>query len=159
MFSLRELVQDVAQKFRLPAERKDIQLEVGDGRDALPVLADIGLIERVLENLLEIAVRHCPNGAVIRLGFDKTSDRVIMEISDSGHGIPPDELEHIFDRYYRVQRHEQDNSAGTGLGLAITKRIVELHGSKIRVHSRPGEGTTFSFDLPLQVAGSIATSD
>lgn len=147
-FSLRELAQDVAQKFRLAAERKNILLEVNAGEDALGVQADIGLIERVLENLIENAIRHCEEKAVIRLMLKPQGQRVNVTVRDTGSGIPQAELQNVFERYYRVQRTEQENSASTGLGLAITKRIVELHGGTIRVESRLDQGTAFVFDLP-----------
>ena len=108
------------------------------------------MIESVLENLIENAMRHTAAGGVVQVEvvpLDKA--RVAVRVVDTGRGIPSDQLPGIFDRYYRVNRGEASDAGSTGLGLAITRHIVELHGGKIQVESVPGRGTTFSFDLPL----------
>lgn len=146
-FSLGELVQDVIQKFRLPAEKKRIGLR-SELRNDLPFIsADIGLIERVLDNLIENALRYTPEGGTITVALIPNHDRVAIQVTDTGCGIPKEELPYIFDRFYRVEKHER--SDGAGLGLAIAKRILELHGSRIDTKSAIGAGTTFTFHLPV----------
>lgn len=147
-FPISELAQDVAQQYQLPAQKRGLQLEARVAEGVPPVHADIGMIERVLENLVENAMRHTPAGGSVRLELRPRGGRVEVEIKDTGKGIPSDELPNIFERYYRVDRGEFGNTAHAGLGLAITRRVVELHGGTIRVASKVGVGTTFSFDLP-----------
>lgn len=147
-FSLGELALDVLQKFQLLAERKDVTLR-SDLDPHLPfVSADIGLMERALENLITNAIQYTPEGGVVTLSVIKQGDRLTLTVSDTGHGIRDEDLPHIFDRYYRADPENGDATDGTGLGLAITKRIVELHGSSITVESNLAEGSSFSFTLP-----------
>ncbi|MDX2252343.1 MAG: ATP-binding protein [Nitrospira sp.] len=148
-FALSELVQDVVQKLTLVAERKHIQLEASHPENLPVVSGDIGLIERVLENLIENAIRYTPEGGGVKVALSLASETVMTHVADTGCGIPPEDLPHIFDRYNRVGNSQQDRSRGAGLGLAITKRILELHGSAIEVQSVVNEGTTVSFHLPL----------
>lgn len=145
-FSLAELVQDVTQKFQLTAETKGIKLHT-DFRANLPfVTADIGLIERVLENLIQNALRYTSEGGTITVALTHTAKTVAVRIEDTGCGIAEQDLPHIFDRFYRADR--QQRSEGAGLGLAITKRILELHGSAIEARSTVDVGTTITFQLP-----------
>lgn len=151
-FMLSELAQDVVQKFSLPAVNKDVRMTV-TSTDALPpVLADIGLMERVFENLLENALRHTAAGGWIEIRLfgsrREGRDEVQVELVDTGCGIPHEELPKIFDRFYRVEKSRTDAAESAGLGLAIVKRVLELHGSSIAVVSNVGAGTTFSFRLP-----------
>jgi len=148
-FPLTELAQDVVQKFQLAAERRGLRLETVLREDTPPVLGDIGMIERVLENLIENAMRHTSANGVVRVHVEASGERVALRVADTGHGIPSEELPHVFDRYYRGDRGEAVDAGNVGLGLAITQRIVTLHGGAIRVDSTVGKGTTFSLDLPL----------
>lgn len=148
-FSLGELVQDVTQKFRLEAERKQVRLRTEIPADTPFVSADIGLIERVLDNLIDNAIKYTPAGGTIRFTVVPGPTGVEASLSDTGPGIPAEDLAHIFDRFYRVDDHGHRAVAGTGLGLTIARRILQLHGSAIRVASRLGAGTTFSFQLPV----------
>ena len=147
-FPLTELVQDVLQKFLLTAEQRGLRLEHHFASAVPPVRADIGMIERVLENMIENAIHHTPAGGAVRIELDADAEHVLVRISDTGRGIAPEDLAQVFDRYYRVDRSEFGSAGNAGLGLAITRRIVELHGGRIDVDSAPGVGTTFRFDLP-----------
>ncbi len=148
-FSLAELVQDVVQKFRLEAEKRQISLDTEIPQDASAVTGDIALIERVLENLIENALRYTPAGGRVCLSLILDAGRVAAQISDTGRGISREELPHIFERFYRVEKARGDAAEGTGLGLAIVKRILQLHDSAIEVESEPGVGTSFRFALPV----------
>lgn len=144
-FPLHELAYDVVQKFQLAANTKGVDLDV-TMHEPLPfVSADIGLIERVLTNLVENALRHTSAGGQICIKLKPSENAVLTEIADTGEGIGPEALEHVFDRFYRASSQD---TGGTGLGLAISKRILELHGSEIKVRSNVGEGTEFRFALP-----------
>lgn len=146
-FPLGELVQDVAQKFALDAAQRRLALQAACGAAMPLVEADIGMVERVLENLVENALRHTPEGGRVTLVLGLQDGRAQVAVSDTGVGIPADEIDKVFDRFYRADRTGARHHAG--LGLAIARLMVQLHGGQLRVHSRPGQGTTFSFDLPL----------
>ncbi|UCH74335.1 MAG: HAMP domain-containing protein [Rhodospirillales bacterium] len=148
-FSLGELVQDVAQKFRPDAERKRLHLETEIPETAPFVRADIGLIERVLENLIENAIKYTPEGGSVRLSLAVGTDGIEMRVADTGQGIDADDRERIFERFYRAEKSRGEGPDGTGLGLAITQRILQLHDCPIRVESVLGKGTAFTFRLPL----------
>ena len=151
-FSLPELVQDILQKYQLKAREKNIRIEA-ELHPHLPfVRADIALIERVLENLIENALRYTPASGVIMLELAPADRGVSVRVRDSGCGIAPEELPRIFDRFYQLDKSRNSNPGSSGLGLAIAKRILELHGSGIAVDSAMGHGTTFSFDLPAGYA-------
>ncbi|MEJ2192644.1 MAG: HAMP domain-containing sensor histidine kinase [Nitrospirota bacterium] len=152
-FNLNELVQDVVQKFQLRAEEKKVGIHANVGADVPFVDADIALMERVIENLLDNALRHTPEGGSVSVSFEHDGAGVLVRVSDTGCGIPRDELPRIMDRFYRLDRSRRDRTGHSGLGLAITRRILELHGSTIEVESEVGVGTTFSFRLPVQQSG------
>jgi signal transduction histidine kinase len=148
-FSPGELIQDIAQKFRLAAEKKKISLQINFVENLPFVSADIGLIERVFENLIENAVRHTPENGIIIIRVVPKEERLMVQVSDTGSGIRPEDLPHLFARSYLMKRERAKDTEGAGLGLAITKRILELHGSEIEVNSEVGVGTTFIFTLPV----------
>ncbi|MFH0352415.1 MAG: sensor histidine kinase [Chromatiales bacterium] len=146
--SLGEIMQDVAQKYELYARERGVRIETELQHDAPFVNADIAMIERVFENLIENALRYSQEGGVVRLALGTDRRRVQVVVSDTGSGIPPERLPYIFDRFYHSEDTPPEKSRSAGLGLAIVKRILELHGSAISVVSNPAAGTTFSFDLP-----------
>ena len=146
-FSMCELVQDVTQKFQLRARERSIRLNARLNPQAPPVYGDIAMMQRVLENLLENGLRHTPAGGRIDVGVDVDSGNVAVQVTDSGCGIPAEDVPRIFERFYQQDKNRSaSNSAG--LGLAIVKRILELHGSVIKVSSKLDRGTTFSFRIP-----------
>lgn len=151
-FSVAELVQDVAQKFQLEASRKNLQLHTDREKDLPLIMADIAMIERVLENLVSNSLRHTPAEGQIVLGVDSAGRSVRVQVRDTGEGIPAEELPHVFERFYRCRHGGQDE--GSGLGLAIAKRIVELHGGSIGAESKLGQGAVFTFTLPLDISAS-----
>jgi predicted ATPase/signal transduction histidine kinase len=142
-----ELARDVLQKFQLAAEQRRLTLQLDADGEAGFVRADIGLIERALENLIENALAYTPAGGRITLAVRAQGEAVELRVSDNGIGIPAADLPHVFERFYRVDKARTRQACGSGLGLAIVKRIVELHGSQIEVHSAEDSGTTFSFAL------------
>ncbi len=152
-FPLDELVQDILQKFRLAAAEKKVRLEM-DVAGGLPfVKADIGLTERVLENLLQNALRYTLANGRITVACREEQDRIAVRVSDTGIGIPAEDIPHLFDRFSR-SGHGSNRTVkeGSGLGLAIARRILELHGSSIEVESTVGVGTTFTFFLPKDLS-------
>ena len=147
-FSLAELIQDIAQEFQLEAENKNIQLEIDIDPEAPLTVGDISLIQRVLENLVRNAIRFTPRGGHITLELSQRPEVIAVAVSDSGPGIPEQEIPRIFDRFYRSEDVEGRRSGSSGLGLAIVKRILELHNSRITVLSKADIGTRFEFELP-----------
>lgn len=143
-FSLPELLQDVFQKFELAAGARQQRL-VADIAPDLPVIcADLGLIERVLTNLLDNAVRHTPNGSSIEVRLRRDGDSVDVQVSDTGPGIPEPVRSQLFTRAFFSTGRQ---SASGGLGLMIVKRILQLHNSDIELLQRPGTGAVFRFQL------------
>lgn len=147
-FPLAELIQDVMHEFELDAQEKNVKLELELPGSPVTVYADIGLIQRVMENLVSNALRFTPSGGTITIGTHQASDRIDVSVADTGPGICKEDIPRIFDRFFRVEHGKESNATSTGLGLAIAKRILELHGSQISVTSQLSEGTRFQFDLP-----------
>lgn len=147
-FLLQELAQDLLQRYKIISQQKNINLELElDG--SLPlVYADISLVERVLQNLIDNALKHSPNNSDIIINLSQKNESVKIAIKDSGPGIPEKDQLLIFERYKKSTSNDSQ-VAGTGLGLAIVKKILEIHNSAIRVTSKPNEGATFHFNLPI----------
>jgi signal transduction histidine kinase len=149
-FSLSELVQDIVQKFDLTARERNINIVTNIGQEIPFAYADIAMIERVLENLLDNALRFTPKqGSVSIVLTNHERDNITVLVSDTGCGIPENALSRIFDRFYQTDRSWKGKSSHSGLGLAITKKILELHGSSIKVKSFQNSGTSFTFALPV----------
>jgi signal transduction histidine kinase len=148
-FSLPELVQDVAQEFQLDSESKDIRLAIDIDDGSAMTVGDIGLIQRVLENLVRNAIRFTPRGGEVTISIAERPHTVAVSVSDTGSGIPAQDLPLIFDRFYRAGGSDADRADSSGLGLAIVKRILDLHDSRITVVSKIDSGTRFEFELPL----------
>jgi len=147
-FSLPELVQDVVHKFELRAGQEGVTLLAQYDADLPFVVGDIALIERLMDNLLENALRHTPADGTVTVALRPGSGVLTVQVIDTGPGIAAEDLPYIFERFY--QSDKMRTSDGAGLGLAIARRIVELHNGTIRVDSRRDHGTTFAFDLPVQ---------
>jgi signal transduction histidine kinase len=147
-FSLAELVQDIQQKNIVIAEQKNIELSVDFPFNLPMVYADIGMMEKVIQNLLDNAIKFTSDNGKVLVKLLPQSDEILVEIQDTGRGISKDELPNIFDRYQRNQRSVQKENEGLGLGLAIVKRILEVHEIEINVKSDEGKGTVFSFRIP-----------
>jgi two-component system, OmpR family, sensor kinase len=145
-FSMAELVQDVVMKFQLRAEQAGVLLdaEVSPG---LPLVSgDIALMERVLENLIDNAIRHTLAGGHVTVSIVPEAGKLTVRVSDTGTGIAEESLPYIFDRFFKADTHRD---GGAGLGLAIAKRILELHGTSLHAQSKVNVGTTFAFQPPI----------
>ncbi|CAB3778626.1 Adaptive-response sensory-kinase SasA [Paraburkholderia ultramafica] len=151
-FSLVDLVQDVFQKFELPAEARHIRLRAGIPRRLPNVCADLGMIERVLTNLLDNAIRHTPAEGAIDVDLACKDGKVEVKVSDTGPGIPAAQREGLFERPFSASGAHR----GGGLGLLIVQRMLQLHHSQIRLLDRVGPGTTFCFELPTADQSSAA---
>ena len=149
VFCLSELLHDVVQTYRLQADERRVTLALTEAsRSDACVRADIALLERVFQNLIDNALRHTPAGGAIHLHIEPQLDTLRVSVSDTGAGIAPEHLAHVFERYWRAQDAQStEPGPSAGLGLAIVKRILELHGSVIRVTSKQDSGTCFDFTL------------
>jgi signal transduction histidine kinase len=148
-FSITELISDIANKYRIISQKKGISINAFYPKDNPMVEADILLIDRVLQNLVDNAIKFCREGDYINIEIHpETEGKIAIHIADSGEGINPDELPYIFERYYKGKKY----SDSTGLGLAIVKKIIDLHHSDIKVTSQQGKGTAFTFHLPVITA-------
>lgn len=148
-FSPTELAQDVVLKFQPKAQEKGISLTMTLMPDAPFIYADIGLIERVLQNIIENAIQYTPEGGAVNLAVARREESIAFFISDTGKGISEKELPYIYDRFYRSATAHKNVSNGLGLGLTISKKILELHGATLEVQSVENKGTTFSFAMPI----------
>ena len=143
-----ELASDVAGRHAQAFRAAGVDLEV-DVEPGLPVLeADGARLVRALSNLLDNARRHTPPGGAVLLTASRVGEGVAFEVADTGEGIAPDVLPHVFERYYRGGG-ARTRGAGTGLGLAIARAVAVAHGGDLEVESVPGEGATFRLTLPL----------
>jgi signal transduction histidine kinase len=152
-----ELVQEVVLKLQPRAEQEGLTLEAELAEGLPAVRADPLMIERVLTNLIDNALRHTPLGGSVRVALgqaapgvrdrDAGSDAVLFTVADTGSGIPAAELPYLFDPFSTAHRGRHRPKGGTGLGLAIAQRIVQLHGGQLEVESRVGKGTRFRFSL------------
>jgi PAS domain S-box-containing protein len=142
----RDLVTESAERLRPQVEAKDITLRTDAPPDLPQVLADPMQIERVIGNLVTNALRHTERGGKIEISAGRRDGSIVVSVRDTGHGIPPEYLPHVFDKFVQVP---DAPSGGVGLGLAISKSIVEAHGGQIGVQSELGCGTTFTFTLPI----------
>ncbi|MDI6893611.1 MAG: HAMP domain-containing sensor histidine kinase [Bacillota bacterium] len=151
---LSEVIAPLVKRMEPRARRKGLSLQVdlgGEGQTPL-VEADRQKVERVLCNVLDNAVKFTPAGGEVRVraAWHSPSEAVVT-VQDTGPGIPEEEQEAIFDRYYRAR--DEGDGAGTGLGLTLARQLVEMQGGRIWVESRPGKGATFYIALPVRAGG------
>lgn len=147
-FDLTETLCASLLSFEQEIERKQLQIEGLDTCEPQTVNADFDLLQQVVYNLLENAVKFTNEGGTLSFGIVRESGRVICSIRNTGDGIPSTELPHIFERFYKSDRSRSLDKNGTGLGLFLVKTIVNLHGGEITVQSTPGEFCEFTFWLP-----------
>lgn len=147
-FSIGELVQDIQQKNLIIAESKEIKLKLDFSYDLPYIYADIAMMEKVIQNLLDNAIKFTPENGEILISLKEENEYIRVNIKDSGSGIKQEDLNHIFDRYHKISRTDNDKNEGLGLGLAIVKKILEVHDIDIKVKSSKS-GTEFSFDIPI----------
>ncbi len=146
--SAADLLGSVASVMNTLAERAGVTLAVDLPDGDVRVMADRDRAVQVLLSFTDNALKHSPRGSTVRLRAVRRDERVLLAVADEGSGINAEELTRVFERFYRADA-ARAGGGGAGLGLAIAKEIVEAHGSSIEVHSEPGTGTTFGFELPI----------
>ncbi|MDJ1467106.1 sensor histidine kinase [Xanthocytophaga flava] len=148
-FDLYQLTSDIFEQLEETAIAKNIKLKFD--KHQIPKMiayADKNRISQVMTNLIDNAIKYGNEAGKVVVEIESEKDQLVVSVRDDGPGIEPEHLKRIFERFYRVEKSRSKDSGGTGLGLAITKHIVEAHGSKITVTSKPGKGTQFRFKLP-----------
>lgn len=146
-----DLISDTLESFMPLAAQRGVALD-GACRDVGVVPLDVRRIGRVLGNLIGNAIDHTPAGGQVSLNAWRADGRLWIEVRDTGVGIAPEALPHIFDRFFRGEPARPRTMGGAGLGLAIARGLVEAHRGRIHVASMPGAGTTFTLELPLEAA-------
>ena len=114
------------------------------------MMGDSIKLNQILYNLTDNAIKYTPDGGKITVSLEKTETRIIWKVRDNGVGIPPEDLDHIFDRFYRVDKARSRETGGTGLGLSIVRQLVKLENGTIRVDSTYGEGSEFTVVFPRE---------
>jgi signal transduction histidine kinase len=151
VFSVERLFQQVAVRHERDAHARSVAIDTRVGDVADQVFADPHRIDQVIDNLVANALRHTPGGGRITLSARRAGDAVLLAVADTGEGIAPEHLPHVFDRFYKVDPSRPGGTAGSGLGLSIVKAIVERHGGTVTVASAPGR-TEFTVTLPQGTA-------
>lgn len=149
---VRQLLGTIVTRYTALAESNDIQLVFDDAAHPLIVYADGDKLQQAIRNLLENALHYTPEGGRVRITAVQDDSHAKVSIIDTGSGIQPEEIERLFDRFYRGDRSRNRNSGGSGLGLAIVMQIAELHGGSVNVVSPDGAGAIFTIKLPLEPA-------
>ena len=147
--SPEKLLHTVADRMKAQAERAGLSLCVDCSSHLANVLADMPRVEQVLVNLIHNGVKFTPPGGQISLFAHQEDQFIHFTVTDSGAGIPSDDLSRIFERFYKADRARSRSGSGTGLGLSIAKHIVEAHGGRIWAESEEGRGSSFHFTLPI----------
>lgn len=148
-FEMAAFVDQIIDRFEMSTKNESIEFIRKTNVEPIYVKGDRDKLTQVMDNILSNAVKYSPHGGAITCVMKKEKDRVVISIKDEGVGIPKDNIQHVFDRFYRVDKARSRNLGGTGLGLAIAKEIVLTHDGAIWISSDWGKGTTISFSLPL----------
>lgn len=150
----KALANHVVDRFKLAVDSgqvTNIRLNTEFTTRDLYVEIDQDRIIQVMDNLINNAIKYSPDGGEILISIGETADKIRFTVKDYGIGVPRKDLDHLFERFYRVDKARNSGEGGTGLGLAISREIIELHGGKIGAISIEGRGSTFYFELPYEV--------
>ncbi len=145
-----QVLERITQKFAQVAKENHVHLQFKTNlSEQLEISIDEDRIEQVLTNLIDNAIRHTSKEGSVTVSLEQELSYVKIQVADTGEGIPQEDLPYVFERFYKADKARTRSKGGTGLGLAIARNIVEAHKGNIRVDSTAGEGTTFTFHLPL----------
>ncbi|PWK16534.1 ATP-binding protein [Tumebacillus permanentifrigoris] len=154
--NLRELVQNACFRFAMQLQRREVSLAF-EVPTTLTVNVDADKLDQVFDNLISNAIKYTQDGGRIRvIAYRPSGKFILVQVVDTGMGIPKEDLPQIFNRFYRVDKARSRVMGGTGLGLSIARQIVEAHGGQIQIDSEEGQGTAVSFTLPVATGGNGA---
>jgi two-component system phosphate regulon sensor histidine kinase PhoR len=143
-----DFINAACERMALQAQRAGLQLKNSTKKELPKTLVDSTRIEQVLVNLIHNAIKFTPPGGQVEVDAYQESEFIVYSVKDTGKGIPPKDLERIFERFYKTDRSRSER--GTGLGLSISRHLVEAHNGRIWVESQPGQGSTFFFRIPIR---------
>lgn len=146
--SLSDLISDTLESFSGIASQKGVILSGTAEKNVDPIYIDVLWLGRAINNLVSNAIRHTPAGGRVTLCAKGEGGYISVSVRDTGEGILPEDIPHVFERFYRGEKSRNRSGGGAGLGLAIAKGIVEAHGGDISVKSQPGRETIFTFTIP-----------
>ena len=149
MMVFAETVRESVKRLQPLAKKRGQEISV-EITDPCEMFADPGKLAQVCYNIIENAIKYTPDGGKITVRLRRMGRDAVLDISDTGVGIPEEDLAHVFDRFYRVDKARSRDTGGTGLGLSIVQQIVRLHAGSVTVQSKRGEGTTFTVQLPVK---------
>jgi two-component system phosphate regulon sensor histidine kinase PhoR len=144
---IRQLSEKAVAAFAERASSRNMRLTVEIPDRLPPALVDVSAFDRILTNLVDNALKYCPDGASVSVSAREAGMKIQVSVSDSGAGIDAKHLPRLFERFYRVDNGRSRDMGGTGLGLSIVKHLVEAMGGEVSVQSLPGKGATFAFTL------------
>jgi signal transduction histidine kinase len=147
-FQVSHLLQNIVERLKYRASAAGITI-FESYQDGIEMLGDHDLLEQAFSNIVENAINYTPSGGKISVASKKAGDKIFISISDTGIGIPEDEIPHLFERFYRVNKERSRKSGGTGLGLSITEWVLNAHDGKIEVKSTVGRGSEFMTLFPV----------
>lgn len=148
-FSVDDMLRDLVKVFSLEAEQKGMEISYNRTTELPQIFADQGQIERAMKNIISNSIKYSTSGDKIQIFAGSLyNNRLYIKVEDTGKGIPKSDLEHVFERFYRVDKARSRDRGGTGLGLAITKEIIESHGGTIEIESEFGKFTRVTINLP-----------
>ena len=153
--NINELIETAASPFKIQAQSHEIELSLCLPKQILYINGDRNLLELAMSNLLDNALKFTASGGRVELGADRTEFHIRLWVRDSGTGISPSDLEHIFERFYRGRNITVE---GSGLGLAMVKSVVSAHGGEVQVTSKPHAGSEFSIKLPIKTEEAVDKS-
>ncbi len=149
MMTLSSCVKEAVRRLAPLASDRGQEIEVAL-HDPCEMFADPAKLQQVLYNLIDNAIKYTPDGGKVRVSLERIGRDALLKVEDTGVGIPKEDLPHVFERFYRVDKARSRETGGTGLGLSIVQQIIRLHGGSIDVQSEPGVGTKFIIQLPVK---------
>jgi two-component system heavy metal sensor histidine kinase CusS len=144
-------IETLREFYEATAGEANVRFEM-QSDPALWIHANRSLVQRAIGNLVENAIAHTPPGGEVRVTASEHNGQISVTVADTGCGVPAEDVPHIFDRFYRVERDRSSTSGGAGLGLAIVRSIAELHGGDAKLRSTVGVGTTATLSFPQEPA-------
>jgi signal transduction histidine kinase len=147
--NIADLLSRVVERHQVDAGSRSVTLTAAPGKDAETVAGDVRRLEQALSNLVANALRHTPAGGRIDLTSRRDRDDIVLSVRDTGSGIAPEHLAHVFDRFYKTEESRTGGAAGSGLGLSIVKAIAERHGGQVSARSKPNVETVFEIRVPV----------